>query len=100
MYRWCTNYFIFDKKKTIVIFCKIYAKKIYYRNLAFLLEFSTFTTMDTKKKKKKKKYVLKFVNIIIYLSIYIFLYFQSPIIYLKLIPKSINNQEQHKRAPI
>ena len=76
-------------------------KKIYYRNLAFLLEFSTFTTMDTQKKKKKKKgYVLKFVNIIIYLSIYIFLYFQSPIIYLTLIPKSINNQEQHKRAPI
>ena len=49
---------------------------------------------------QKKNYVLKFVKIIIYLTIYILLYFQSPIIYLKLIPKSINNQEQHKRAPI
>ena len=39
--------------------------------------------------KKKKNYVLKFVKIIIYLTIYILLYFQSPIIYLKLIPKSV-----------
>ena len=37
-------------------------KKNYYRNLAFLLEFSTLTTAET-----KKNYVLKFVKIIIYL---------------------------------
>ena len=56
MYRWCTNY-LCKKEKTIVIFCKIYVKKKnYYRNSAFLLEFSTLTTMET------KNYVLKFVS--------------------------------------
>ena len=39
------------KKKTIVSFLKIYVEqKNHYRNLAFLLEFSTSTTTDTKKK--------------------------------------------------
>ena len=101
MYRWYTNYFIFEKKKLQLFFVKFMRKKFIIEIWHSCLSLVLLQQLIHKKKKKKKKgYVLKFVNIIIYLSIYIFLYFQSPIIYLKLIPKSINNQEQHKRAPI
>ena len=45
--------------------------------------------IQQQQQQQQQNYVLKFVKIIIYLTIYILLYFQSPIIYLKLIPKSV-----------
>ena len=82
MYRWYTNYFIFEKKKLQLFFVKFMRKK-------FIIEIWHSCLNLVIRQQRKKKKVSKFVKIIIYLTIYILLYFQSLIIYLKLIPKSI-----------
>ena len=65
-----------------MIFCKIYVKN-------FIIEIWHSCLNLVLRQQRKKKKVSKFVKIIMYLTIYILLYFQSLIIYLKLIPKSI-----------